>query len=570
MPRRGLGAFLLFAILGCFAQERDIQITPDRERRLALVIGADNYLHASKLRNAVNDANDLAAALKNLGFTVDQVTDPDLPTMERAIDRFVGKVGPGDVALFHFSGHGIQIQGENFLVPVDFNARNEIDAKYESYSASRVQEHLERSGARLNILILDACRNNNFGGSRSAGQGLAAMHAGRGTYVAFATAQGQTADDNPEGRNGLFTSRLLTNLQQPGLDLNAVFDRVRAEVYETSGKRQLPWTSSSVIGEFYFRPPVAAIEPEPEPGVDPELQVELTYWNSIQESKNPAAFEAYLQQFQTGRFADLARIKLAELRPPPAAPARPPVAANPVSANPAPARPTPIVEPNTALSPGTVRQNAADGLNYVWIPPGSAFLGCEQTGGECGSAEEPRHQVQFGRGFWLGQTEVTVAAYTRFAQSTVRAMPPTLKPGPGGNGADHPMVRVSWDDAKEYCEWAGGRLPTEAEWEYAARGGLAGSDTGDLDRIAWYKKNSGGTTHATASKEPNGWGLFDMQGNVWEWCSDSYEEGANARVLRGGSMNVTADFVRLSVRGRNVPGARRDDYGFRCAGQSGP
>ncbi len=486
--------------------------------------------------------------------------------MERAIDRFVGKVQPGDVVLFHFSGHGIQIQGENFLVPVDFNARNEVDAKYDSYSASRIQEHLERSGARLNILILDACRNNNFGGGRSAGQGLAAMHAGRGTYVAFATAQGQTADDNPDGRNGLFTSKLLKNLEEPGLDLNSVFDRVRAEVYETSGKSQLPWTSSSVIGEFYFRPPMAA--PAPGRASDADLQVELTYWNSIQGSKNPAEFQAYLQQFTTGRFADLARIKLAELRPTPnGRPAS--VAATPVPATPAPARPTPIVEPKTALSPGTVRQNTADRLNYVWIPPGQAFLGCEQTGG-CGNAEAPRHRVEFSHGFWLGQTEVTVAAYARFAQATVRALPPSLEPNDGGRGADHPMVRVSWDDAKAYCEWAGGRLPAEEEWEYAARGGVAGSDTKDPDRTAWYKKNSDGNTHPVASKQANGWGLFDMQGNVWEWCSDLYEEGGRDRVLRGGSMDVTADFVRLSVRGRNAPGVHRDDYGFRCAGESGP
>jgi hypothetical protein len=136
---------------------------------------------------------------------------------------------------------------------VDFDAKDEADAKYVAYSASRLYERMDLAGARLNILILDACRNNPFRSTRSGDGGLAAMSTGRGTLIAFATAPGKTADDNPSGRNGLFTSHLISALREPGLSLDQVFNRVREKVYSESNQRQLPWTVSSVIGEFYFQ-----------------------------------------------------------------------------------------------------------------------------------------------------------------------------------------------------------------------------------------------------------------------------------------------------------------------------
>jgi Caspase domain len=228
------------------------------EPRFALLIGNNDYLHAPNLRNAVNDANDLGAVLKELGFSVQVVTNADRRTMEESIDRFVGSLSPGSVALFLFSGHGMQIDQENYLVPVDFELKDEASVRYDAYPASKVHDRVAHSGVRLNIVILDACRNNGFTASRAASTGLAAMNAARGSFIAFSTAPGSTASDNPRGRNGLFTSYLLETIRQPGLKLDEVFNRVRQGVYQASENKQLAWTSSSVIGDFYFLPDGAA------------------------------------------------------------------------------------------------------------------------------------------------------------------------------------------------------------------------------------------------------------------------------------------------------------------------
>lgn len=222
-------------------------------RKVALVVGNDSY-PKWPLKNSANDARSVEAALREVGFQTETVLNVGLKNLERSVDQFVTRIQPGDVAMFYYAGHGIQIDAENYLVPVDFDAKDEADAKYVSYSASRVQERMDRAGARLTILVLDACRNNPFRATRSTGGGLAAMNTGKGTLIAFATSPGKTADDNVHGTNGLFTSHLVRALREPGLSLDQVFNRVRERVYAESGERQLPWTVSSVIGEFYFRP----------------------------------------------------------------------------------------------------------------------------------------------------------------------------------------------------------------------------------------------------------------------------------------------------------------------------
>jgi serine/threonine-protein kinase len=200
--------------------------------------------------------------------------------------------------------------------------------------------------------------------------------------------------------------------------------------------------------------------------------------------------------------------------------------------------------------PVTVRDNPKDGLKYVWIPPGTFMMGCSPGDSECFDFEKPSHQVTITKGFWMGQTEVTVAAYRRFAGSTGRQMPDAPNFNAGWNNQDMPIVNVSWDDATAFCGWAGGRLPTEAEWEYAARGGSTEARYGNLDELAWDNQNSGGQTHDVAQKRANGFGLYDMLGNVWEWVNDwddpNYYQNSPSqdppgaasgqfRVLRGGS-----------------------------------
>jgi formylglycine-generating enzyme required for sulfatase activity len=229
-----------------------------------------------------------------------------------------------------------------------------------------------------------------------------------------------------------------------------------------------------------------------------------------------------------------------------------------------------------------VRENPKDGLMYVWILPGRFEMGCSPGDTECSDDERPPHQVTITKGFWLGQTEVTVGAYRRFAGSTETEMPPPPDFNAGWNNQDMPIVNVSWDDAMAFCGWAGGRLPTEAEWEYAARAGSTEARYGPIDKVAWYSKNSEHKTHEVAKKRPSPWNLYDTLGNVWEWVNDWFGENyysaspqrdprgpdsGRYRVLRGGSWEYNSGNVRVSDRVGNDPGGRDSDGGFRCDGK---
>ena len=231
-----------------------------------------------------------------------------------------------------------------------------------------------------------------------------------------------------------------------------------------------------------------------------------------------------------------------------------------------------------------VRENPKDGLKYVWIPPGAFMMGCSPGDTECADDEKPSHRITISKGFWIGQTEVTVDAYRRFAAAMGRQMPNDPSFNSGWANESMPIVNVTWDDAHDYCTWAGGRLPTEAEWEYAARGGSTEALYGKLDEIAWYDSNSGHQTHEVGQKRANGFGLFDVLGNVWEWVNDWYDENyyqsspsrdppgpasGSLGVLRGGSSYNYPRNVRVSLRNRSYPANTNGGVGFRCAREVG-
>jgi formylglycine-generating enzyme required for sulfatase activity len=222
-------------------------------------------------------------------------------------------------------------------------------------------------------------------------------------------------------------------------------------------------------------------------------------------------------------------------------------------------------------------------------------MGCSPGDTECEGDEKPPHQVTITKGFWLGQTEVTVGAYKRFAAGTGRAMPTAPDFNPGWSNEQLSMVMVSWDDAQAYCAWAGGRLPTEAEWEYAARAGSTEARYGPLDEVAWYVGNSGNQAHPVGEKRANRFGLYDMLGNVWEWVNDwaddKYYQSSpsrdpagrgrgrflrvggdflGARVLRGGCWNNDPTNVRVSKRFWLGPDNRFNTFGVRCGGEVFP
>jgi uncharacterized caspase-like protein len=299
-------------------------------RRVALVIGNQAYPRMA-LKNAAQDARDVHAVLGEVGFDTDLVIDATKRQMDMAIGRFIDKLQPDDVAVVYYAGHGTQIAGENYLLPIDVETADEASMRHSSYSASLLHDRIADRGARLKILILDACRDNPFRMSRSAAQGLAPMAAvGRGTFIAFATGPGSTADDNGSGRNGLFTAALLEALREPGLDLSQLFDRVRQRVDAVSNGRQTPWSNSSVVGQFFFRAATVVAAPPPAaapsvPDVDLARREELAFWEGIKDSGSPRVFEDYLKRYgENGRFSAPAHEKLEALRrPPPANPSLP-------------------------------------------------------------------------------------------------------------------------------------------------------------------------------------------------------------------------------------------------------
>ena len=228
--------------------------TPYSERRVALVIGNGSYA-ASPLKNPVNDAHDIAGALRDLGFDVINKENVSQNDMKRAIREFGQKTKNCDVALFYYAGHAVQFNGENYLVPIGATIEKEEEVEYESVDVGFVLAQMTAAASRINIVILDACRNDPFARSfRSQTRGLALMNAPSGTLIAYATAPGSVASDGP-GRNGLYTQELLKSLRTPGLGVEDVFKRVRISVREKSEGKQTPWESSSLVGNFFFRQP---------------------------------------------------------------------------------------------------------------------------------------------------------------------------------------------------------------------------------------------------------------------------------------------------------------------------
>ncbi len=223
-------------------------------QRQALVIGNDSY-PGNSLRNARHDAQAIADALGSLGYITLLQTDVTRRVLEDSVDTFANRLNAGDTAVLFYSGHGLQVDGENYLVPIDFRASSPADVKYQGYSLSQIVEKLAQHGASTQIVILDSCRDNPFLGTRSLGRGWAGVGTSAGTFLAFGTGPGSTASDNPMEPNGLFTSALLRYLKSATLDINAMFEKVREDVIRESHALQVPWTASSLIGAFYMVPP---------------------------------------------------------------------------------------------------------------------------------------------------------------------------------------------------------------------------------------------------------------------------------------------------------------------------
>jgi len=268
---RHLAVFAAAALAGLLGLAAPAQA----DKRVALVVGNSAYQHVARLENPKNDARLMAETLRALGFTLvgnGPQLDLDEPALKRAVRNFGDALSGADVALFYYAGHGVQVRGANYLVPVGANPVKEADVEIDMLDTNLVLRQMEGAGTTLNVVVLDACRNNPFGGRglRSAESGLAQMRAPGGTLISFATQPGNVAQDGNDG-NSPFTKALAQTIKRPGLDIFGTFNEVGLAVMQATGNAQQPWVSNSPIRDkFYFAglppaqaaaPPVAAAPP---------------------------------------------------------------------------------------------------------------------------------------------------------------------------------------------------------------------------------------------------------------------------------------------------------------------
>ncbi|MCK9388540.1 MAG: SUMF1/EgtB/PvdO family nonheme iron enzyme [Sulfuritalea sp.] len=583
-------------------QDRDLAAKPaSPEARVALIIGNSDYKSAP-LENPANDASDLANALEKQGFNVLVRENVGERGLKEAVEIFAKYLQKGGIGLFFFAGHGIQLKDQNFLLPVDISFDSEADIAYRSVSAEYVLSRMAEAGNRINVVILDACRNNPFQtAKRSANKGLGVMNVGRaekGTFIAYATSPGSTASDGG-GRNGLYTKHLLRSLETKDTDIDKVFGRVRSSVVQETNGEQVPWTSSSVVGEFHFNvsedlaalkhpvQPAAAMHEAAaeEEGAPYDPVQEKAHWDRIKDSRNPADYLGYLENFSGAQHAAYARwmvTKYGGVLPAPVKAARPASAASPTPPIPAQlalATPAPVLSPPPAIvavanagaapASGTPIRDCPQCPELVTVPGGEYVMGSGPDQKPREPDEEPPHRVRVAGPFAVGKFEVTRAQYAAFSIETDRPRkvgchstiggrfhknPKATWENPGfEQNDDEPVVCVSWDDAQAYVAWLSKktgkkyRLLNEAEWEYVARAGSTGkrhwaeTDDAAVCRYAsvadtsikgvspgmpMFPCSDGSKYTSPVGRFPaNSFGVHDMLGNAWEWVEDCWNEG---------------------------------------------
>jgi len=542
--------------------------------RYALVIGNGSY-DGAYLRNPVNDANAMASALRELDFTVIQKTDLTKKQMLDVIWDFEKKFTADDICLFYYSGHGVQVNGINYLIPLKANILNEKDVEFEAVALNRFMSNLEK--AKMNIVILDACRDNPYKGTRSTSKGLAQVTSKTdGTFIAYATAPGTTASDG-SGSNSPYTKHLIQEMKVPGQEIEDMFKNVRIAVKDETNNTQIPWDSSCLTDEFIFAMSCT-------PQTQPDIQVETEYsYGTIKVESNADGSvyvdNDYVCSISKGTIKTLKNIK---------------TGSHTVKVK---------TDDETKTEYVTVQKNSTSSLNFYFAPASTGddnmvFVqgGTFQMGSNEEADEKPIHTVTV-NDFYIGKYEVTQKEW----KEVMGKNPSNWK------GDELPVERVSWYDAVEFCNKKsekeglqkcysgsgknitcnfnanGYRLPTEAEWEYAARGGNKSRDytysgSNSIGDVAWCSSNSGSKTHPVGKKQSNELGIYDMSGNVWEWCNDWYDSNyysssprnnpPGASVFRGGGWRGSAGDGRVADRRYHNPASSSSSIGFRLVHSS--
>ena len=538
------------------------------QKRVALVIGNSAYSAVARLPNPARDAKAVAASLKRLGFAVTLKLDLKQSALLRSLGRFARTAAGADIAVINYAGHGIEVGGQNYLIPTDAQLANAGDVDFEAVPLRTAMGALASAG-KLKLVILDACRNNPFAArmarsnsSRSIGRGLARVEPRSGnTLVAYAAKGGTTADDG-DGGHSPYTAALLRYLETPGLEIRLLFGKVRDSVLASTGRRQEPFTCGSLGGNAIYLVPGGTAGGAVDGGQTggSRLDEARLAYNDAKGNES--------RRVSNGKF----KVAIAIY---------------------------PGRQKTRRVKPGSVFADCAKCPQMVVIPAGSFMMGSPKSEKGRQDDEGPQRRVTIPQPFAVGKFEVTFDEWGACVKAGgCNGYRPEDK---GWGRGRRPVINVSWNDAKAYVKWLRERtgkeyrLLSEAEWEYVARGGKG--------RRKYWWGNSASHEYANYGKDEccdglkkgrdkwkytspvgsfpaNPFGLHDMHGNVWEWVEDCYQysyKGAltngkawttgscDLRVLRGGSWGGHPQSLRSAYRLEVWPGGRGIDNGFRVA-----
>jgi formylglycine-generating enzyme required for sulfatase activity len=591
-----LCALLLLAAPGR-AQDADA-----RPGRVALVVGNAGYPLAP-VADAASDADAVATALREGAFDVVIAEDANGPALQDAIATFASKLRHGVHAVVFYSGHAVQMRNRNFLVPVDARLRSTSEIAQAAVDLDMLLDALIVARPASAIVVLDASRDNPWQADLAGNsKGLLAIERMETVSVMFTAAPGRTvADTGARGNPAI--DEWVKAIRTPGLDMTAALTRTRDAVTRLTRRGQQIWTSSEPPTGLIVTPVVRpaqiaqtsrAVIPLP-PMESPAARqdaYELAFWESIRSSENPAEYRAYLNAYPNGRFAGLARTReqqYAARQPIVAPPPLPPVPGSQVAPSPSvasarePARPPVSAPSSAAASSGRTVRDCEGCPELTLIQPGSFEMGAN----ELYEFEKPVHGVTIRSGFYMGLREVTFEEW----DACVDQGGCTHRPNDRNLGRGRrPVTDIHWNDANAYLAWLSTRtgrkyrLPTEAEWEYAARGGTATTYPWGATMVK-ERANCVGCNDPTRRQAvevgqypANGFGLYDMAGNAAEWVADCWSDsyrttprdgsafnapGCRERVLRGGSFNNDPRYLRSAARFKYEADVRFYTNGFR-------
>jgi len=554
-------------------------------KRVALLIGNATYSGSmTRLTNPPNDIAALRPALTQLGFEIAVVSNGDQKAMQRAIRTFGSNAKKAEVAFFYYSGHGMQANGENYLIPVGAQIDKESDLAVEAVQLNGLMQQIEEANPQTAIVVLDACRDNPVASSsRSGSKGLSRIaQTPTNTYIAFAAQPGATATDD-----GIFARSLAKFMVQPGVSVRGVFDKVAQAVQQHTNNKQRPRRDDGLTTDIVLARPSAAaagntnrtststvlagLEPRRTP-TDPQ-QIEDEAWADAKRADTASAYEAYKAGYPMGRYVASANIALARLKNVAPSPVTPP------SANPTPNRPVQTF------------RDCADCPEMVVIPAGSFTQGSPTSEAGRYSDEGPQRRVSVSA-FAIGKTTVTFAEWDAcVADGGCNGYRPPEDRGLGRGNL--PVINVSWDDAQAYVQWLSRKtgkrysLPSESQWEYAARAGSTTAyywgdaiGSGNANCLDCGSQWGGKQSAPVGSFRPNAFGLYDMAGNVWQWTADCVNDSykgaptdgsawtsgnCGRRVLRGGTAGNHPENARSATRHGSTSTGRPGALGFRLA-----